>query len=113
MNPNLYVGIYPVVTIRGISHVQRFICTGVGVVQREGCLILRFQVLGESELSFWGNRSHGSDLPPLDYFRRNEAKDLARHHNLGLGVVEEFKHVIEFFDKPVNLEGLLPEKKVV
>lgn len=113
MNPNLYIGIYPVVTIKEKRSVRRFVCTRVLITRREDRLVLRFFLLGAEGVEFWGDKPHVEDLPTISMFQRTDSSELAQTHGFDSSVVEEFKRVIEFFDKPVNLEGLLPEKKVV
>lgn len=113
MNPNLYAGIYPVVTIKEQRSVRRFVCTRVLITRREDRFVLRFFLLDAEGIEFWGNRPYTGDLPTIDSFQRTDSSELAKVYGVDLGVIEEFKRVIEFFDDPVNLKGLLPEKKVI
>ncbi|ARK07958.1 hypothetical protein phiA829_138 [Aeromonas phage phiA8-29] len=113
MMSEFYAEIYPVITIKGKDQVRRFVCNGVRVAQREGCIVLWFEVLGGDDLCFWGDRSHEGVLPALEYFQKTGVGIISRSHALDHNVVEEFKRVLDFFDEPVNLKGLLPEKKVV
>lgn len=112
MNPNLYVGIYPVVTIKEQRSVRRFVCTRVLIARREDRLVLRFFILGEENTEFWGNRWR-EESPTISEFQITDSSKLAKKYGFDLGIVEEFKRVLDFFDEPVNLKGLLPEKKVV
>lgn len=110
MTHDSVAGIYPVVTIKEERRVRRFVCNSVMVGRREGCIILTFFSPGEEGVQYWGNRAHGEVMPALDYFRDHESSFLSKKHDLELGVVEEFKRVIEFFEcKDVSLEKIVKE----
>lgn len=113
MIDHLYHLIFPVVTITSERVAQRFFCSKISLYQREGCLTVMFAVPNGEPISYTGNRSHGGKLPNLSTFRTSEAEVLSRNHDLPLDVCKAVQQVLVFFDEPVNLKGLLPEKKVV
>lgn len=113
MNDHLYHLVYPVVTIASERTIQRFFCSKISLFQREGCPVVMFAVPDGEPVSYTGKRSHGGKLPNLSTFRTSEAEVLSRAYDLPLDVCKAVQQVLEFFDEPVNLKGLLPEKKVL
>lgn len=112
MSINTLTGNFPIVTLVGSHSAKRFACSEVTIYQKEGCIFIRFEGTDGRVAIFSGNRSHGS-LPTIDYFKSEEADVISSRHSLELNAVKELKRVLEFFDEPVNLKGLLPEKKAV
>lgn len=113
MMPAPYAEIYPVVTIKESRSVRRFVCTRVLITRRDDRVVLRFSILSEEGTEFWGRKPYRGDLPTISTFQETGSSELAKMYGFELGVVEEFKRVLEFFDEPVGLKDLLPEKKVV
>lgn len=112
MMSELCTDIYPVVTLKEPRSVHRFVCRRVLITRRDDRVVLRFFILGAESIEFWG-KPYDGELPSISEFQKTESFPLYVKYGLDLVAIEEFKRVLDFFDEPVNLKGLLPEKKVV